>query len=199
MGSKHEKKSAPDSSARPPEQSDTNMVRFAYCFITKTRRVGSPWTALHPLPRDRFRVLCIQVSVLCGPEGLGGGAFSLPPRFLREHVILTRQFSASIDAVGFVCPLPSTFSAFGNAKYAASGREHYYHRRRSQPLFLGGDDVLIDWPVGFDPPQFARRPELDQRPKTTPVTLNTSSFTKSITSVAVWLVSAESTIHRERK
>ncbi|SJL14580.1 uncharacterized protein ARMOST_18043 [Armillaria ostoyae] len=156
----------------------------------------------HPL------VLSVQsINVLKIPirslRGLGGGAFSLPPRFLRAYVILTRQFSASIDAVGFVCPPPSTFSAFGNAKYAASGREHYYHRRRSQPLFLGGNDVLIDWPVGFDPPQFARRPELDQRPKTTPVTLNTSSFTKSITSVAVWLVSAESqrfsTVHRGQK
>ncbi len=35
-----------------------------------------------------FWVLCIQVSVLCGPEGLSGGAFSLPLRFLLEHVIL---------------------------------------------------------------------------------------------------------------
>ncbi len=35
-----------------------------------------------------FRVLCIQVSALCGPEGLSGSAFSIPPRFLLEPVIL---------------------------------------------------------------------------------------------------------------
>ncbi len=52
--------------------SRNGMTKHASCFLILILPVPSPvYTGLG----------------LCGPEGLGGSAFSLPPRFLRVHVI----------------------------------------------------------------------------------------------------------------